>query len=64
MDRNKIAFTRGLCQAFIVGLIDTDLLCDDQLFLIMEEEANKKGYAMEAHQRGIAGTFTCFRKLT
>ena len=57
------SFIRGVCQAFLVALIEKDLLVYPELILLLEDEARQKGYAMECHQYGIRGTHVNFVKL-
>lgn len=56
------AFIRGVCQAFLRGLENGDAVENKDVFGILHEEAEKMGYMLQAHQRGIFGTYVCFVK--
>lgn len=56
-----MAYLRGACQAFFQALVDKDLHDHPKVFMVLDEEARKKGYMICALQRGIFGTTISFQ---
>lgn len=51
------------CEEFIIKLEEDGLLEEPTLFETLGEQAANHGRYLEAHQRGIQGTFITFRKI-
>lgn len=58
-DDPDTAYLRGVCKGFLDALPHPKIL-DPVLFTTLNDEAQKLGFRIAAHQRGIHGTYLCF----
>lgn len=58
-NRRDRVYIRGVCATFVQALVAWQLEEHSELFSILCEEVEKRGLRLEAHQRGVQGTYIC-----
>lgn len=51
------------CEAFVKALIEADVIFDEEVGLVLDEEARKLGYMLYCRQMGIFGTKVHFGRI-
>lgn len=59
-NRRDVGYIRGCCAAFVQSLLDKQLTEHSEVFILLDEEAQKRGFVICARQQGIRGTFLSF----